>query len=59
MKEQYDAIMEERRIAAQKLKEEHELFQRKLLAVLKIQALYRGWKVRKAMMRAQKVRKVS
>jgi hypothetical protein len=45
--------MEERQIAEQKEKEKREELVRFSLAVTKIQALYRGWAIRRALQRAK------
>ncbi len=57
MKQKYDVIMEERRLAEQKEREQKELLERQTKAAIVIQALVRGWQVRRAMKRSKEKRK--
>lgn len=56
VKKKYDIIMEERRLAAEREKEIKELIARQTQAVIKIQALARGWLIRRALSRSKVIR---
>ena len=53
VKIKHDKIMEERRLAQQKEKEIEQLLAKQVLAAIKIQAVVRGWQVRRALSRSK------
>ncbi|KAI8815973.1 uncharacterized protein EV422DRAFT_337870 [Fimicolochytrium jonesii] len=47
MKKEYETIMEERKVEDEKRKEREALLRRNVMAATRIQALFKGWKVRR------------